>query len=90
MTVRACLRCNRRFSKEEQYAIALLAQIGTTPSLTAKIEEGGSVDRAFMRSPALEQRFIERLQVDDSGRVFVEPEPERLVLHSAHRRPDFS
>lgn len=77
-TVRSCLACNQRFSKDEEYAIALLAQIGETDWLTAKITKDGCVDRAFRRKPAFEQRFIDRLGVDDDGRVFIEPENERL------------
>jgi hypothetical protein len=77
-TVRACVRCNQGFSKDEEYAIALLAQIGTSSSLQAKVESGGVVDRAFVRSPSFEQRFIDRLEVDENGRVFIQPETERL------------
>ena len=79
-TVPACLACNRRFSMHEQYTIALLAQIGTSRALGNKVDAGGAVDRAFERSPAFEQRFIDRLSVDESGRVLIEPEVERVEL----------
>lgn len=80
MTVRACLECNQRFSQHEQYAIALLAQIGSSPALTSKVVSGGIVDRAFARRPAFEQRFIDRMRIDETDRVFIEPETERLDL----------
>jgi len=79
-TVSACLSCNQFFSRHEQYAIALLAQIGSSFSLTAKVSEDGEVDRAFKRRPAFEQRFIDRMKVDESGRIYVEPETERVDL----------
>lgn len=57
-TVPACAKCNNGFAPHEQYVIALLAQIGTSEKLAAKIKQGGTVDRAFERSPAFEQRFL--------------------------------
>lgn len=74
----ACAGCNQGFSKDEEYAIALLAQIGTSKSLQAKVESGGVIDRAFARAPSFEQRFIDRLEIDENGRVFIQPETERL------------
>jgi|WetSurMetagenome_2_1015567.scaffolds.fasta_scaffold08215_6 hypothetical protein len=78
VTVDACLSCNQGFSKDEEYAIALLAQIGTSEYLQAKIEPNGVIDRAFSRSPGFEQRFIDRLKTDENGRVYIEPELDRL------------
>ncbi len=77
-TVRACSVCNQGFSKDEEYAIALLAQIGTSDYLQEKVEPNGIIDRAFSRSPSFEQRFIDRLKTDEKGHVFIEPENERL------------
>ena len=78
ITVPACFKCNNGSSLDEQYAIAMLSQIGATEALEAKVSSGGKVDRAFVRSPAFEQRFIDRLHVDDVGNVFLEPERDRL------------
>ena len=88
-TVPACLVCNRRFSMHEQYTIALLAQIGTRDELAGKVDTGGVVDRAFERSPAFEQRFIDRLSVDGSGRVVIEPEVSAWSWFSARSWRDF-
>lgn len=79
-TVPACTSCNQRFSSHEQYAWALIAQIGTSDALLSKVDEGGPVDRALQRAPGFEQRFIERMTVDESGRVRLEPEMDRLAL----------
>ena len=79
-TVPACIECNNHFSQHEQYAIALLAQIGTSPALAAKIDEGGSVARAFERAPAFEKRFLDRMEADSDGRLFIAAESARLNL----------
>lgn len=76
--VPSCFRCNNRSSLDEEYAIALLSLVGITNSLTAKSAEGGRVDRAFQRRPSFEQRFIDRMKMDELGRVAVLPEFERL------------
>jgi hypothetical protein len=76
-TVPACTRCNRSFAIDEEYFIVVLASIGTTPSLTARVADGGSVDRALSRSPALDARVSQSL-LPVSGRVVLQPEYARL------------
>lgn len=77
-TLRACRKCNESYSSDEQYFLAILAQISTNPTLTAKIEQGGSIDRALVNSPGLEQRISRSLSVDVDGRVVLQPEMDRL------------
>lgn len=78
ITVPSCFDCNNSSSRDEEYAIALLSLVGNTELLSAKCADGGRVDRAFQRRPAFEQRFIDRMEVDEIGRVAVAPEFERL------------
>ena len=51
-TVPCCSRCNSKFSLDEQYFLILLSQIGASPTLAAKVESGGAIDRALSRRPA--------------------------------------
>ena len=78
-TVPACVPCNRSWSLDEQYIAVVLAQVGTVPHLSAKIEDGGVVDRALQSSPGLDERIIRSLSVDDEGRVEFTPEIERIA-----------
>lgn len=77
-TVPACGPCNRSWSLDEEYLAIVLAQIGTTPYLAAKAGEGGSVDRALMASPGLDERIIRSLSVD-AGEVYFAPEFARVA-----------
>jgi len=57
----------------------LIAQISLSPSLLSKVAEGGIIDRALVRSPALEERLLKSLEVDEEdGRVLIKPEMERV------------
>ena len=77
-TLPACSSCNRSFSLDEEYFIALMTHIGTSPSLVNRIAKGGSVDRAMQRRPALDQRIVSALSVTEDGRVEIKPEQVRL------------
>jgi hypothetical protein len=77
-TVPACHRCNNGFSLDEQYFLTILAQVGRSPALVAKVEEGGSVDRAVLRRPALAERIEASLVASPDGQVFIDPEEGRL------------
>ena len=78
-TVASCHNCNAKFSLDEQYFLTVLAQVGSTPSLLSKVEEGGVVDRALNRAPALDDRIIQSLRVEVDGRVSLVPEFERML-----------
>jgi len=82
-TVRACASCNEGFSRDEEYFLAILAQVGSTPALIAKVAEGGSVDRALAKAPGLDERIIRSLSIGEDGTVFVQPEIDRIhrVIH---------
>lgn len=78
-TVPSCFRCNNRASLDEQYFLAMLGQISSSPTITAKICDGGIIDRTLTRSPALEQRLIAALEVDgENGRVLIRPDMDRV------------
>ena len=77
-TLPSCSKCNKSYSLDEEFFLATLAQIGTRSSLTEKIEDGGIVDRAFLRSPALERRFLESMEIGQGERVFIRPELNRI------------
>jgi hypothetical protein len=76
-SVPACPQCNNNFSEDEEYFLELLAHIGTVGTLAAKIEVGGSVDRAFTKTPVKEDRLIASLVTEDN-RVVIMPEVHRV------------
>ena len=77
-TLPACRACNQGFSLDEQYFLVLLGQIATSSKLAQKIEPGGVLDRALTRAPALDERVVSALEVDDDGRVVIRPEHDRV------------
>ena len=58
VTVPSCRECNDAFSLDEQYLQVVIASVGHTPELMAKVDKGGIVDRALERAPALDQRIL--------------------------------
>lgn len=78
-TVPSCLGCNRGASKDEEYFLALIAQVSLSPHIAAKLAPGGSIDRAFVRSPALEELFLASMGVDEeTGKPFIRPNFSRV------------
>jgi hypothetical protein len=62
LTVPSCSACNEGYSKDEEYFLAVMAQSGFVPSLTAKIEEGGVIDRMLERSAGLDTHIVQSIQ----------------------------
>jgi hypothetical protein len=77
-TLRACRECNEGFSRDEEYFLTILAQIGTTPALLAKIHDGGEIDRALMKAPGLNERILRSLEPAEDGTVSIRPEIDRI------------
>lgn len=78
-TLPSCFRCNQGASLDEQYFLMLLGQISLSPTITTKLSDGGIIHRTLTRSPALEERLIQALEVDDEdGRVRIRPEMDRV------------
>lgn len=78
-TVPSCRACNNDASLDEQYFLALVSHVATSPSIAAKLAPGGSIDRAFSYSPALEERLLKALDVDDeTGNPVIRPEIHRV------------
>lgn len=77
-TVPACDACNQGYSLDEEYFLTVLAQVGVSEDLAAKVEPGGRVDRALRRSAGLENRIRESLALTEEGLVAIEPEVGRL------------
>jgi hypothetical protein len=77
-TLPSCQNCNTRFSKDEEYFLILLSKISTAPSLSARIADGGSINRALEQSPLLDDRLISSLKIDEKGRIQVRPEIDRV------------
>lgn len=74
----SCKECNQQFSLDEQYFVVLLAHISSRPTLTVKLDEGGTVDRALQRAPALDERVLRSLEVTEEGTVAIRPETDRV------------
>ncbi len=79
MTVSSCRDCNATFSCDEQYLQIVLAQIGFEPHLMAKVDKGGTVDRALSRAPALDERIVQSLEAGPDGRIWFKPERQRIL-----------
>lgn len=78
-TVPSCLDCNRGASKDEEYFLALIAYASSSPHLAAKLEPGGTIDRAFTRSPKLEMRYLEAMGVDEeTGKPYINAQLPRV------------
>jgi hypothetical protein len=77
LTAPACDSCNHSYAADEEYFEVVLAQIGTTPTLTRKIEAGGKVDRALSYSPRFDDFITSSLKVSE-GRVYIETNLNRV------------
>jgi hypothetical protein len=78
-TVWACAECNQGASRDEQYLLTLISHVSSAASLSARIDEGGSVDRAFDHDATLEEELLRSLEVDpQTGRVFVNVDLRRV------------
>ena len=78
ITLWCCQECNNGFSLDEQYFLTVLGQIGTSPTLVNKVEEGGQIDRALTHSPALDERIIQSLETSEDGQITLRPETQRI------------
>lgn len=77
-TVPACRDFNSQAALDEQYFMTVLAQIGHHPALAWRVIEGGDIDRALVRRPALEERLIAEMGVDEEGRPYIAPDQTRI------------
>jgi hypothetical protein len=77
-TVPACRDFNSDAGLDEQYFLTVLAQIGHHPALAWRVIEGGDIDRALRRKPALEERLINEMGVDEAGRPYIIPDQRRI------------
>ncbi len=78
LTVPCCRKCNNSYSLDEQYVMAVMAQVGPERTFGSKLDPGGAIDRALNRRPALDQRLVDQLGVAEDGRVYLEPENSRI------------
>lgn len=78
-TVPSCRKCNHGASLDEQYLLVLLGQVSLSPAIAAKLAPDGAIDRTLVRSPALEERLLQAIEIDDeTGMPFIRPETERV------------
>jgi hypothetical protein len=77
-TVPACRDFNSDAGLDEQYFLTVLAQIAHHPALAWRVIEGGDIDRALRRKPALEERLINEMGVDEAGRPYLLPDQRRI------------
>jgi hypothetical protein len=80
ITVPACTGCNSRLQRQQEYFLAILAQISNSPTIRDRVEDGGSIDRMLMKSPGLDARIVGQLRVAADGRVEIEPQHDRLAV----------
>lgn len=78
-TVPACTGCNNGYAKDEQYLAVLLAHISPHDHLQAKLDPGGSINRALETAPSLDDRLINSIEVDEHGSPYIRPELERIA-----------
>jgi hypothetical protein len=77
-TVPACAACNASWSLDEQYFAVALAQVGHVPHLMAKLEPGGTVDRALQAAPLLDDHITSSLTPGEDGRVWFTVDLSRI------------
>ncbi len=78
-TAPACQPCNASWSLDEEYLGIALAQVGHYEHLTAKVARGGSVDRALVASPRLDDLIIKALNPGPDGRIWFTPDIQRIA-----------
>lgn len=78
LTVPSCAACNRGFSKDEEYFLIALAQVGFTPTLMSLVGKEGRVYRALERNARLDDRIVQSLNAGKDNRVYFSPEPGRV------------
>jgi hypothetical protein len=72
-TVPSCKDCNNRYSRDEEYLLAILSSCGFTPKLLSKVNDGGVVDRMLTRDVKMDDRLNKSMSVLN-GRVYILPE----------------
>ena len=77
VTVPCCGPCNASLQRDQEYFVAVLAQVSDSPTLQERVADGGSIDRMFRYSPGLEELILRQLTVDED-RVAIEPDLARL------------
>lgn len=78
-TVPSCRDCNSGASLDEQYFLVLLGHVASSRSIEAKLAPGGLIDRTLSYAPALEERLLRALDVDeDTGNPVIKPEMQRV------------
>jgi hypothetical protein len=79
ITVASCGPCNNGASDDEQYLVIVLTHISESPISDKKVGEAGQIDRTFVRSPSLEDAFIDALGVDKkTGLPYLNTEQNRI------------
>jgi hypothetical protein len=78
-TVPCCRSCNNEASLDEQYFLVLLSHVADSPSMEAKLVPGGIIKRTLNQAPALEERLLRALDVDEeTGNPVIRPEMQRV------------
>jgi len=72
-TVPSCRECNQMLGGDQEYVLAVLAQVSDSAALSA------GVDRMLSNSAGLDERILRQLHVDADGQVFIAPEIDRLL-----------
>lgn len=78
-TLPSCRKCNGSLGRDQEYFLAVLAQISEAPSLTKELEEGGKLDAMLTRNHGLADRITKQLYADEHGGVSIAPEMGRVT-----------
>ena len=79
LTVPSCKACNNDASIDEQYFLALISHISSSPALETKLAPEGEIDRMFSYSPLLEERLLNALKIDKkTGKPVIQIEVHRV------------
>jgi hypothetical protein len=79
-TVPSCANFNSSAAHDEQYFMAILGHIGHHPALAWRIIDGGDIDRALTRRPALDERLISEIEAGADGRPAITPDWSRIAF----------
>jgi hypothetical protein len=78
LTIPACFKCNRSYSKDEEYFLNVLVEISTNPTLLLKKSQGGSIYKARKRSAGLRKKIQDSFIQGEDGLIYFKSDSDRI------------